>query len=103
MDDLRDAMSRCLATAKKQLDEVAVSGVSLVLTGPDNIVRYASVAGDYVDLTSQTLLCAWTTLRTANPDATPDGFAQAAFAVARRAETAPQTPNVVELLSNVKS
>lgn len=100
MNDLRDAMSKCLASAKKQLDETAVSGVSLVLTGADNVVRYGSVAEDDVDLTSQVLLCAWATLRAINPDATAEGFAQAAFAVATQAETPSQAPALVELLSD---
>jgi hypothetical protein len=100
MDDRQDAMSKCLASAKKQLDEAAVSGLCLVLTGTDNVVRYGSVAEDYVDLTRQALLCAWAALREMNADATPDGFAQAAFAVATQAETASEMPVLVEILSD---
>lgn len=100
MNDLRDAMSMCLASAQKQLDENAVSGVSLVLMGGDNVVRYGSVAADYVELMSKVLLCVWATLRAMNPDMTPDGFAQAAFAAAMQAETQSQVPTLLGLSSD---
>ncbi len=103
MNDLRDAISKCLANAKRQVDEAAVSGVALVLTGANNVVQYGSVADDYVELTRKVLLCAWATFRTQNPDVTPEGFAQAAFAIATQAETSSEAPALVELLSDPTS
>jgi hypothetical protein len=97
MNDLRSGIAQCLDGAKKQLDEAVLSGLFLVLIGPNNVVRYGSVAEDYVELTSKVLLCAWATLRAINLDATPDGFAQAAFAVAMKAETASELSTLVPL------
>ena len=100
MSDLRDAVSKCLASAKRLLDETAVSGISLPVVVDDKDGKYEAVAESYAELTSKFLLCAWATLRAVNPEATPDALAQAAFAIARQVEKPSQPPTTVELSSD---
>lgn len=59
MSDLRDAVSKCLASAKRLLDETAVSGISLPVVVDDKDGKYEAVAESYAELTSKFLLCAW--------------------------------------------
>jgi hypothetical protein len=98
MNDLRAAMLKCLAMAKERLDEAPAAGLYLVLVGADEVARYESVTQDYPELLNKVLLWAWVTLRVRNADATPDAFAQAAFAIASRERTASQVPGLGELV-----
>jgi hypothetical protein len=88
MNHLHDAVLNCLVLAEKQVNEAVVYGISVMLIGADKVVRHESVAENCDELLEDMLLCSWATLRKMNPDATPDGFAQAAHAVAMRAENA---------------
>jgi hypothetical protein len=88
MDRLHDAVLNCLVLAEKQVNEAVVYGISVMLIAGDKVVRHESVAENCDELLEDMLLCSWATLRKMNPDATPDGFAQAAHAVAKRTENA---------------
>jgi hypothetical protein len=90
MKDLQTAMLRCLAGAQRVLYETEISGVCAMLLGTDRVVRYAAGAENYEELLEKMLLCAWDTLHKMNAAATPDSFAQAAYATAVRAGTDPQ-------------
>jgi hypothetical protein len=90
MKNLQTAMLKCLAGAQRVFNETEISGVCAMLIGTDRVVRYAAAAENYEELLENMLLCAWDTLHKMNAAATPDGFAQAAYATAVRAGTDPQ-------------
>ena len=100
MANLYEAMLKCLGNAQKQLEEADGPEICVMLIGSDKLVLYGSEAASSHDLLEHMLLGAWDMLRKMNPDVTPDGFAQAAYATALRKGTKEREVSFLSLLQD---
>ena len=100
MANLYEAMLKCLGDAQKQLEEADGFETCVMLISSEKIVLYGSAAATSDEFLENMLLCAWDTLRKMNPDLTPDGFAQAAYATALRKGTKEREVSFLSLLQD---
>jgi hypothetical protein len=100
MNDLHNAMLECLSSAQKRLDQSGGSGLSVTLMGTDKMIWHGSAAENAGELLDGLFVCAWETLRKANPEITADGFAQAAYAIAMRTEAESRRPSLLTFSSD---
>jgi hypothetical protein len=100
MANLYEAMLKCLGNAQKELEEADGPEICVMVIGSDKLVLYGSAVANSDKLLEHMLLCAWDMLRKMNPDVTPDGFAQAAYATALRKGTKGREVSCLSLLQD---